>query len=392
MKREEEVLIKRIINKLFAFAGIYIKQYYAFSKTEKGMILKEHPKNFKRPVLIIGREHCYECSRDLPIARIDEARKAAMMMEDIAPYQSVNFFLIESLNSDSCRIHFFAIEKLLYLELAKHSWLLLPESLLIKQAFTKHLKSNAISAQVVNRQITAYQTNDGFKSIITNDGHLNLDELAQYSAAQLDEPEVLTSQQYAKILIQNVFSLPRYCYQQGINSARFISWLKAQPLKIIAVTASSMFALYLGLSSLWLIYQQNSLHAQIDKQKNELEHVFHLKSEISAEFNKQAKLAKIDNLSLVTANVWPLLFNIIEKNSELLSVNFQDGKYTVRMKVVKSTEILQQLSESTLITNPTMVSPVMKSHGKEIMAIKFSLKIKPDPIKTNLTRENANVG
>ncbi len=293
-------------------------------------------------------------------------------MDDLAPFSGVNFFLIESLTRDSSRIHFFVVRKSVYDLLAKKSWLLFPESMLIKQALNKQLTSNVIIADIAERQIIAYKTNDGFKSVL-KDGTDQLNKIAQYSAGQLDEAKKLTTQHYSALLLRSAFTLPRYCYQQAFNLPRFISLWKNVPIKFVAIACSLVFFTYLALSSAWLSYQQTRLSNEITQQKDQLEKVFSLQAAINKELAAQKQLAKIKNLSLITANVWPLLLELVEQNTELLSVNFENGEYTVRMRSKKSTTIMQFLSDNKSITTPIMASPVVKNRGKEIMTVRFSL-------------------
>ena len=361
---------------MLSTAGIFTEQFYAFDKKDGELCLKKARGDKIRPVVVIGREHCYECRRDLPIGKIDEARKAAMMMDDLSPFPGVNFFLLESLGSDKTRVHFYIIKQDTYQQLAGRSWFLVPESMLLHLALQQETAASSAQVTLGSRKLFSYHSKDGFKSALVKSSTSELNFIAQHSSGAVEQAIEYNEASYPRLLLQSLRHLPGYTYAQVFNKNRLVVFAKKLPLKAMALAGAGVFIAYLALSSLWLYSQQSYLAAQIEQQRANLDEVFSLQSALNKLVNRHEELASNRKLPVVTSSVWEILTQVIEQDAELLSVNYFNNEYTVRIKAQKSTPIVQYLSENNAITTPKMVAPVVKSRGKEILSVKFSLLTK----------------
>jgi len=353
--------------------GIYTDQVYNIVHQNKSFTYLPFGKTEALPIIIIGKEHCYESSKELPIGKLDEAISAAAHIEEVAPFQGVNYYIAEVIDRDKTRINFFTIKQSVYKKFSSSSVVIIPESMLIYCLLNKSTSSSELQSIRTNSHLSAFLNKDGFKSLVKNQNQGELESIVQHLVLTQEESAVYDENDYIKISLKQLLLLPKYCYRQIFNFMPFKQRLNVLPLRLMAASSIAIVFCYLLLSSGWLYYQKDSLEQKLSEQRDSLNEVFSLQKSFEDEIALQHAYKNNKKLSELTSNVWQVLLPLISTNSEILSINYFNGEYTMRVKSKKSTDVIQFLSDNLLITAPKMVSPAVKSRGKEIITLKFSL-------------------
>jgi len=294
-------------------------------------------------------------------------------MSDIAPFNGKQYFLLEIIDTDKIRINFCVIRDDVYQLMAEQSWLVFPESLAILNGYAKVADQPVVKVALAERTLYCYSSPSGFQSVIPNSSASTLTQIAQYHSGAMVEPVLLSTTEYAQLLVRSLLSLPSYSYLQAFNNQRLKSIWQKLPVKLMALSGSIVLVSYLALTSLWLSYSESSLTKQIKHQKKELDQVFGLQRELENAQQKQQKLTSITPLSSIISPAWVIALQLIENKATLLSLIYDNNAFTLRIKAKKSTDIMQTLSTNKLIVAPQMISPVVKSGNQEIVTVQFTL-------------------
>jgi hypothetical protein len=66
-----------------------------------------------------------------------------------------------------------------------------------------------------------------------------------------------------------------------------------------------------------------------------------------------------------------VLLDLVSIDAELMAVSYFDKVYSIRVKSKKSTDVIEFLSKQKTISPPKLVSPAVKSRGREIIKLTF---------------------
>ena len=373
VKLLEKTLFKKLINTCLSNVAIYSNELYSLVKQEQQLTSSSSKIETNPAIVIVGREHCFECTKDIPIGKFDEAIQAASFVDNIAPFSGVNYFVAESISSEKTRIHYFMIKQSIYDEFSRSSLVIVPESLLV-YLYLKKDKVPGIAKLKRNKgYLFATLNNDGFKSFISESGELEINQLLQYSIATNEVSVNVSHNDFLNNQLKAFFGLPRYCYKQVFNFFPIRKYLYLLPAKLMSVTISCIILLYFCISSSWLYFQGSNLDSELSEQRELLNDVFALQASLDEERAFQAGIANNTKLSTITSDVWLVILPLISTNSEVLSITYTSDEYTIRVKSPRSSEVIQFLSDNKNITTPKIVSPAIKSRGKEIISVKFSI-------------------
>jgi hypothetical protein len=356
--------------------GLYTdKLYLQGKKVNSAAFPNIQPENYIPPVVIIGREHCFECIKEIPVNKIEEAKKAAVLMDDIAPFDGVRFFNIQIITNEKARIHYFVIKNEVFKKFSHKAFIIVPESMLI-HAYMK--RKNLINTKLIvnyyERNFIAYHNVDGYKAIVSQDKATEgMNQIIKHTHVLFEDELSLDNSQYSNLLMHELFKLPPFSLKQIINTQPVIEFSSSIPYKKISLLCVAFFSIYMATTSVWLYLYEQELSNQISEQREQLNDVFSLQSSFEAESEKYNLLATNTAFSKVTSTIWLTLFGLIDSGGEILTVRYENDSFTIRVKSDKSTDVIEFLSKQADITQPTMVSPVVKSRGKEIVTLNFSL-------------------
>lgn len=350
--------------------GLYTDQLYAL-KPENGKPVLT-PKN-KLPISIVGREHCFECVKVLPIGKLNEANKAASMMPNPAPFDGKVFYLANSVGPDKTQVTFFVIKQNVYEKLKASSWVILPESLLIASELIKSSSNVKGRYSIGTRQLDAYIVDGAFKSIVVDENDF-LVQLANSQSGNIETSINKKDQQYVYSLLLAFAKLPAKSYGDALNKARAKQLFGLIPYKLLGATVAATLTVYLAFSSLWLSWQLSDVEQQLSEQQNNLNEVFKLQKSLNAEQDFYRALATNSRVTEVTSPVWAHVLGLVGSNTEVLSARYENNQFSLRLKAAKATEAMGVLSENRSLLLPQMTSSVTKSRGKEIFSVQFGLK------------------
>ena len=332
----------------------------------------EDNKDSNCPVIIVNRQYCYEISKELPIAKIDEAVKAAANIDNIAPFDGVTFFVVEKSASEKCRVTFFVIQKKVYEHYSQFGWFIIPESMLLKLALDKNQKAgmSQLNGTWGNRQIIAEGSETGFKSYVVEKGQLAPLYFSQRE--ELEQHIELQESDYQRFLLKGLGSMKGYMVKQALNVQRAKSINKQIPWLQGALTVFSLGLLYLVATSSYILLKTSSVESQLAEQREEINQVFSLKQQIDEERAQLEQIMVSEQSYALTAPVWKVFFDLLEKeNINILSVKIESGDIVIRTKSRQATDVLEQLSEMERVLSPQITSPIVKSGRDEIITVKF---------------------
>jgi hypothetical protein len=124
-------------------------------------------------------------------------------------------------------------------------------------------------------------------------------------------------------------------------------------------------------SSAWLLYKANNAETSLFSQKQSLNQVFALQSTMLEASQANQALSNNTKISEITSPVWSVLLDLVSIDAELLAVSYFDKVYSIRVKSEKSTDVIEFLSKQKTISPPKLVSPAVKSRGREIIKLTF---------------------
>lgn len=359
--------MKWFIAKVVLFSSL------GFSRITNNSINNSNKNN--SPIAIVGREFCFESSIDIPIGQLDEAKKAAANMANVAPFAGEQFFIAKTIDSSTTRLNFFVIKQNVYDELAKLSWIIIPEPLLVMNKLNTD-KSQSLITAIDSRELEHYHTEGGYKSSLSSIAFQAVKQSAQHDVGEIETTDRLEGVDYINYLLSSLIKLHPYVYLQAFNLLKFKRLFKQLPYKIVGASVLCVATLYLTLSSAWLYYQDFSLAQKLENQRSDLEKAFTIQKELNTLQSELIYYYQEPRLSSVTSHIWPILIKMLKTDAELLSVSYRDGEYTVRIKSIKATDIVQFFSDQEVVVNPRITSAVVKSRGKEIITLVFSLNEK----------------
>lgn len=330
----------------------------------------------KKLICIVGREYCYESTKELPIAKLDEAIKAAQLLDDIAPFSGRRYFLVDKTQSDRSRITFFVINQKFLEQIERRAWMIIPESLLTKQWLDSHKKEGGsfLTAKQQGRSLLAYRTESEFRSQLATDEDTENDFFSkQFSGIAKNNIE-LSEDKTEAMLLESIAGLPTFVLKQSFNSARLKRLFSGVPWLNGALLFSGMFALYLAMSSLYLYVKSERVASQLAEQRTQLNEVFALQSKYD---NLASQLVGLENnaeLDSITSSVWSVIFELLNhKDLDILSFQYEAGMFSLRTKSIKATDVIERVSKMSTITDVELTSPVVKSGNRELLSFKFRL-------------------
>jgi hypothetical protein len=367
------ILFDKFSNVLLQYVGHYTNKLQKISLSE-GKYVVNITDNDHFPIVIIGREHCYESFRDLPIAKAEEAIAAASHLGDVSPFEGVSYFVVQSLADDKTRIHFCTIKQEIFELFSSRALIIIPESILLFGILQKNAQRKyALKYQSKSRGLAAVYKHQRFTSIIKEASADDFDIPQQMIDIELDSNkiDVISESDYYKKLTKQLIKLPRYVIKSAFNALPFKQKVHTLPVKTSLIAGLSVFLFYMLSSSAWLLYKANNAETNLFSQKQSLNQVFALQSTMLEASQANQALSNNTKISEITSPVWSVLLDLVSIDAELLAVSYFDKEYSIRVKSEKSTDVIEFLSKQKTISPPKLVSPAVKSRGREIIKLTF---------------------
>ena len=198
-----------------------------------------------KPIVIISRQFCFEVSREIPIAKVDEAIKAAENMDNVAPFEGKTYFVVEKSTHEKCRVTFFAIQQSVFEKYANTAWIVLPETLLVKLAMGQSRGKGALylEAQRNERKLVVHNSESEFRSFLIKEGQ-SVPAYFPQVVAEVDQ-KTLSQRNYEEYLLKTLLKVKGYIFKQAFQTHRLAQLNKNIPWVQGGATLACVGVLYL---------------------------------------------------------------------------------------------------------------------------------------------------
>jgi len=179
---------------------------------------------------------------------------------------------------------------------------------------------------------------------------------------------------FAGLLLTGLKSLNPTNLPDFLVTINDFNW-QSYPWKQAGIIASTVFTVYLALSSGWLVVKQQQLDQQLSDQKSQVNQALALQKSYQQKLQWQKLLAEPLNNSLPYWNTWPIVLDAASVGATFTAIHYKNSKVIIHGtadKSVKATDVLAKLSENPKVESPSFSQPVRKNRNKENFAITFS--------------------
>jgi hypothetical protein len=381
------VLTQQIQKILCRFCAYYAQgELYRFIYSPSGISLRAAEKGFKPQALIIGRDYYQEQLLSLPID--DKSELAKLLKLQYAQPEYCYQVIRRAEGKSLVNLWQYATD----LPAAK---LFIPESYLLSQA----LQPNQVLVQSplhplgkIQFVATPYQgCASAFKSTVVSSPLL----FSAGTGINLQDIVHSASPELAGRLINGLMSCP------SLKLADFISTTKTKlpgsELRALLLPAAAILSVYLGLTSAWLAWQQNSLETQIAAEKSQLRQALSLQDDFNRQQNKLSNLVTFFAQQQPNALVMLTLASLIE-DAQIDVLRFVDGRFILLGKtnqapkdseaeantaesddsnkdkpIYRATEFLEKLISLPNVTDARFDAAVRRSNNYENFTVSFLL-------------------
>jgi len=374
---------------LMSRGGYLADKLYCFKRESNKLLLQVETKhkNNKLHWLILAREHYFETSKEYPIANKKDLAQALRFEDNVAPFQGVTLKHIQRLDEQTHKVTFWVINPLALVGLPSQPWIILPESYLLAKSLSK--KQNIaeiarITTPIYIARIGADITS-GVQSLHTPDlesfaiasgsafeqqSNTGAPASAREAMIESDKDNDFSTLLYQGLKTTNIVELKNFILTFTPST---ISW-KSYPWKKASLLSVAVLALYLVLSSSWLLFEEYRVEQQLLMQADQVNEALALQKTYQQQLQWQQQLSlPFDDLKPYW-NTWQVFLNIIATGAEIKSVQFKKGEITLRGKAkkeAKATDVLVKLNAIDYIDSPKFISPVRNFRGQEEFSISF---------------------
>lgn len=355
-------MIALIFKFLAPLIFLVARDRYQFNVADTSFGLKKVPANRKGLIAVVGKEYCFESTKELPIGSKEEALKAAKLDVDSAPFAGKRYVRVEKLDVHRVAVTHCTVKQTVYEQLIQQFWFVIPEPLLVREYLIREKRPQMESA-MGHRQVIASIAGSDFRMQVaySNEGKQAADQTNAYVQLLLEQLKILGS-----------------ALRQSLVTERLQAWFDKLPLKGMAITAFVIFSAYLAGSSMWLMNKEQSLQEQLALQQTDLDSVFALQNQLSSSQRIMSGWQNEPRLQQLSAPVWSVVLDWLKQDVEILAFTYDGIKFKVRGKADKATDAIAGLSQFEQISEPESVAPVVKSRDKEIFTVEFTMRDKKE--------------
>ena len=372
--------LSHLLETILASKGGYLADsLYAFKRTvQNDFTLQAIPsdKPAKLLWLILSREHYFETTKEYPIANKRELKQALRFDDNKAPFEGVTLHHIERINEQSHRVTFWVINPKALAGLPNRPWLIFPESYLLANALKT--KVNLATIACLNKTLFISKTGQGLFSGVQSSQTANIESFAFSTGSPINTDSehhfIAKADDFIGLLITGLKSLNYTHLPNFLVSSDDINW-QNYPWKQAGVITSIVLAIYLALSSGWLVVKQQQLEQQLSEQTVEVNQALTLQKAYQLELQWKNLLVEPVKDLFPYWNTWPIVLDAISVGAEFTAIHYENSKIILDGTAndsIKATDVLAKLSENAHVKSPSFSQPVRKYRGKEDFAISFS--------------------
>lgn len=257
-------------------------------------------------------------------------------------------------------------------------WLIFPESYLISLGLAEGIEVAEIPR--VNNTLFISKTGKRLTSGLQSVNTPNLQNFcfSTGSALTAQNSQIFSAQHndLSALIYQGLKSLPLSQWQ-AFTLKKQSKGANQFPWKAASILSGLLLTLYLTISSVYLVYQEQQLQQQLQAQTQQVNEALSLQKKYNKEKQWQAQLVTPLQQSTAHWQVWPIALDAIKVGAKVQTILYKHGVFRVNGqtdKGVKATDVLAKLSENPNVELPKFASPVRARHGQEKFAITFALK------------------
>lgn len=139
------------------------------------------------------------------------------------------------------------------------------------------------------------------------------------------------------------------------------------------IPAAAILTAYLALTSGWVAYQHSKLSAQVTTQNSQVDELFALQNSVQRSEEQLSQLLQYVDSRPQYINLW-LVFAPLFESIEIDYIRITRERVSFRGTAEQATTVMQNLSDSGLVSELRFDTPVATSRGKDRFTISFILK------------------
>jgi len=382
--------LPRLLETMLASQGGYLADtLYAFERAEgkcfkfQAIQATQASKPAKLRWLILSREHYFETTKEYPIANKRELKQALHFDDNKAPFEGITLQHIERINEQSHRVTFWVINPNVLEGLPCNPWLIFPESYLLAKTLNKDI--NLATIKCFNKTLFISKTGQGVFSGVQSPQTPNIESFSFSTGSPLnansEQPYITKADDFVDLLLTGLKSLNHASLPNFLVTLNNFNW-QSYPWKQAGIIASTVFIIYLALSSGWLVIEQQQLDQQLTEKKSQVNQALTLQKAYKQELQWQKSLAEPTKDLIPYWNTWPIVLDAISVGASFTAIHYKNSKITIHgtaNNTIKATDILAKLSKNANVASASFSQPVKKYRGKENFAISFSFAKLPSP-------------
>jgi hypothetical protein len=324
--------------------------------------------------LILSREHYFETSKVYPIANKKELKQAIRFDDDKAPVDGLTLHYIERIDEQNHRVTFWVLNLKILEAYNLKPWLILPESYVLAHALSDNI--NIASIDCINKTLFISNTEQGLFTGIQSTQTPDLENFAFSTGSPIsaEGEKHFDSNDFINLLSKGLRSLNVKKLQGLVVNLNRVK-LNTYPWKLAAVISTTVFTVYLSLSSIWLLYKEHQLTQNIDSQKSQVEQALILQRTYQQQLQWQKLLSAPTDNMLPYWHTWSILFEAIDVGAKFKTLTYRDRTVTLNgtaNETIKATDILAKLSDNPHVQSASFSQSLRVYRGKEDFVISFS--------------------
>ncbi|GGA98892.1 hypothetical protein [Agarivorans gilvus] len=351
--------------------GLYSEALYK-ANGGKGQAVTWHKASleaFKPKIVILGREHYQELSKEYSVPSIKEL-KALLSYESLDKNKnSVVFNTINRIEESRYKVNFWLVPATLMAELSKSAWWVLPESLLLAT------NQKLVSITTLSGQLYVASQAGGVTSSMDKLGCTSVEHFKWMSSLSAKVPLVdVTIDQYPALLLQRIYEkISIWPLNFRINKAKQNAINKQSVIKA-ALISSVLAGGYLAASSLYLGYTYQSLTKQYAQQSSSVSKYVVMQREVAGLIKQYEQGQTLLNDMDLSWRVWLVLLPIVDSSTSLTQVEFEENQVVIRGLSESASDVLSKISLQPGVVNAKFINAVSRQRDKERFAISFYLQ------------------
>lgn len=359
-KQKKANVISQYLDKLWHHISYYDGQFYSLDKTVNSYSLRPVETGFKARIVILAAPYYREQSLSFPVVDQKELKKMLRLQ-----HKEDQFSLVQKQDDNHSMINRWTIEKKF-----SDAWLIIPESVLL----TKRLADGEFC--VVN-------TENKFRRIYARvDNVIHSTQLQGVFTSEERFAMSIGINNYTLKKINKIQVAEQFVHGiKGLNIREILTFLSVkrkahwhQYLTSLIFPAAGFFALYLALSSIWLLVKGEHVKWQFSQLEQDLGGLLDTQDSLANDLETVRGLLDIVKQQPSYVGLLVSLVPVFE-STRLSNIRYENGRYLLRGETEKASELLERITAQPNVENAKFDLPVTQSGAKERFTI--SLKLTP---------------